>query len=114
MVSVTNIGRRQIMVKGIGYEYRTKKKAAVFKCRSLPKMLKEGEDCEEYFHYLSFISDFKRFYAYDSSGKEWNVGKRDIKQLKKDYREIQKKEQQDSDSEGKYHTTLRPLDTCKH
>ncbi len=93
-VTITNVGRRPVLVKGMftlrkGSWHRDFLKFRVVKYRSVfpysvlvlkqgPKMLKEGEEQTELFEDFSFVDEkLAAIGAIDSGGREWKLkGKR--------------------------------------
>jgi hypothetical protein len=93
VISVTNVGRRPVMIKGWGGRWCNPingKRMFTIIGRDLPKMLSEGE------YHLEYTDDFKvtgknvkDLYVWDSSGKEWKLPKGEFKRLKQEVRTIQ-------------------------
>ena len=86
VVTITNIGRRPLLVKGWGWEEKKKekgkRKGGVFIPHGLPRMLREGEYHIELTEDLSVLSsDLKKIYVWDSTGKNCNVSRKDMRRL---------------------------------
>jgi hypothetical protein len=96
--SITNIGRRPILVTTIGG--KTKGNPFIINPRSLPTMLKPGEYVIEYTPDLSIINDnLLQLFAIDSIGKYHKVRKRVLKSLINDMKKRDDSSQiQDSQS----------------
>jgi hypothetical protein len=94
VMSVVNVGRRPVMWHGWGGKYykREDEGTAFFIVgRNLPKMLQEGESHNEMTELednLKPASDnVRRLYVWDTTGKEWALSRKQLKQLKKEARE---------------------------
>lgn len=84
-VSITNVGRRPVMVKGWGAikkNHAPGKRGIFIVPIGLPRMLKEGEYHNEWTPELSFISDdLEKIYVWDSVGREWKISRKNFKYL---------------------------------
>lgn len=57
----------------------------------LPTMLLEGDSCSEMTDELKAASaDVKTLFVYDSTGKNWYLSRRNLKELKADYQKFQR------------------------
>ena len=89
--TMTNVGRRPIMVIKLGGDYKkgSKDPHFVIMPKELPKMLKEGEFHIEFYDDLSSLSpEVIKICAWDSSGKEWKLRKKNLKRLLEDARKL--------------------------
>lgn len=85
--SVVNIGRRQIQASGIAFDIDSStKKSGVLVLKDLPRQLQEGEEV------VIIPNDFEaiannpeRLFVFDSTGKQYNMKKEELKKLYKDY-----------------------------
>ena len=92
VITITNIGRRPILVKGWG----GMKKKAVKGARGifivpqgLPRMLKEGEYHTEFTEDLTILSpELEKIYVWDSTGKYWKVSRKNLRRLFKDVKKV--------------------------
>lgn len=93
MLSVTNVGRRPVMLKAWGGRWRSPvngKKEFILLAGDMPKMLREGEFHQEPIPDLNAVSErVKCLCVWDSSGKEWKVPNREFRKLKEEARGIQ-------------------------
>lgn len=99
IVTITNIGRRPLLVQQWAAEEKKKvkgkRRVSYFVPYSLPRMLREGEYCIERTEDLSILSsNLKRIFVWDSAGKYWNVSRKDMRRLieSKKKRDKQEKE----------------------
>lgn len=86
VINITNIGRRPVLVKGLG-AMKNKKvptpRGLLLAPRGLPKMLKEGEYHMEFTHDFRFLADeIDKIYVWDSTGREWRLPSKVLKKLK--------------------------------
>lgn len=86
VVIITNIGRRPLLVQGWGGVEKKKVKGKQKFCfiipYGLPRMLKEGECWTERTEDLSILSaNLRRICVWDSTGKYWNVSRKDTRRL---------------------------------
>jgi hypothetical protein len=82
LITVTNIGRRPIMVQGIGFVISKNDQGALVAV-GLPKMLKEGEYHMEWTDDFEMLSEkVKNIFAWDSAGRKWKMGRRNLRRLK--------------------------------
>ena len=84
VVKMTNAGRRPVLLQGWGGEFKTpengKDKFAVIS-QGLPRMLKGHESHQEFTPDLSVVgSNIKTLFAWDSSGKNWNVSNKELRE----------------------------------
>ena len=80
--TITNIGRRPLMVKMVGGTNRGKKHFIIGP-RDLPKMLAPGEYTLEYSVDIGKISnDLKDLWALDSLGKYWKARRNAVKEVR--------------------------------
>jgi len=88
VVSMTNIGRRPVMIKSWGGKWRVPvkgKRGFTVVNRNLPKMLTEGQYHLEYTNDLTAVGEnVKTLYVWDSSGKEWKLPRRELTKLKEE------------------------------
>ena len=91
-ITITNIGRRPVMVKGWGGRKKKSiegKRGLFIIPRGLPCMLKEGEYHTEYSDDLSIISpELEGLHVWDSHGNEWKVSRKNFKRLLKEMEDI--------------------------
>jgi ABC-type antimicrobial peptide transport system permease subunit len=81
VISITNVGRRPVLVKGWGGMLKNNQGFFV-PSRKLPQMLKEGEYLLDYTSDLSILSqNLKTIYVWDSADKKWAVSRKNLKQL---------------------------------
>jgi len=94
VVTVTNVGKRPLLVKGWGGMKRKKAsqpRGLMITPRGLPRMLRESEYHIEYTHDLKILdADTERIYVWDSSGKEWALSKRQLKELRAERQKLGK------------------------
>ncbi|MBN8584072.1 MAG: hypothetical protein J0M37_03190 [Ignavibacteria bacterium] len=88
--TITNIGRRDVVVKGLAGTSKNKKKFLLFAGMNntkLPKTLKPGEYViEQIFNYKDLFSNkINTIYVYDSLGNEYFVPKKDIKNIETEF-----------------------------
>lgn len=92
VITITNIGRRPVLVKSRGGMKKKNVKGArgmYIIPHGLPRMLKEGEYHMEFTEDLSIISpELEKIHVWDSTGKEWEVSKKNLKSLFKDVQKI--------------------------
>ena len=92
IITITNIGRRPVLVKGWGGMKKKNVKGArgLFVVpRGLPRMLKEGEYHTEFTDDLSILSpDLEKIYVWDSAGKEWKVSRKNLNRLFEDVKKV--------------------------
>ena len=80
--SVTNVGRRAVLVTHVGGQ--KKKKDFMIVPRDLPKKLEPGDYLMEYTDDLSCLSkDLKTLFVIDSLGKQYKVKRATVRNLKK-------------------------------
>ncbi len=88
VVTMTNIGRRPVMIKSWGAEFAKKsegKPFALFIPRQLPKLIAESEYHMEWSHDLqSLRPEIKSIFVVDSSDKHWKAPKKDVKRVIRD------------------------------
>jgi len=111
VITITNIGRRPLLVQGWGGEEKKKakgKKRYIYIIPyGLPRMLKEGESWVERTEDLSILSsNLKRICVWDSTGKYLNVRRKDMRRLieskkKQDKQATDKEEEPDNAAEKK-------------
>jgi hypothetical protein len=93
VADVTNVGRRPVKWMGWGGKWHTPrngKDTFVIVPTHLPIMLAEGDSSSEMTTELEGASgDVKRLFVYDSTGKNWYLSRRALKQLKKECRKFQ-------------------------
>ena len=90
VTTITNVGRRPVMVMGYGGKSRKEggaQESWLFVWRTLPKMLSEGEYTVELSHETNVVEDLTDLLAWDSTGKYWHLSGRRLKKLKKDWKE---------------------------
>lgn len=81
-VRVTNVGKEPIVVSGIAAATRDRSVEYLFASRNLPKRLEPNESVDEPFNLaLGLPADTETLYACDSSGREWRLPKRLLKEL---------------------------------
>lgn len=85
-ISMTNVGRRPLVVQGIGGAFRETTcygtKGFMVMPRYLPKTLNPGEYHDEIYHEFDFVKpDLRTLYAYDTTGKRWHVKTKNVKEL---------------------------------
>lgn len=92
VVTITNVGRRPVFIKGWGGDHartawKDHRKSFLIIPRSAPKMLNEGEYIIEYTRDLGgCLSDYvTSLYAWDSTGRHWKLPSRQLRQLKREY-----------------------------
>jgi hypothetical protein len=92
VITITNIGRRPVLVKSWGGMKKKNVKGArgiFITSRGLPRMLKEGEYHMEFTEDLSIIfPELEKIHVWDSTGKEWKISKKNLKCLFKDVQKI--------------------------
>ena len=92
IITITNIGRRPVLVKGWGGEEKknVKGKRGIFIVpQGLPRMLKEGEYHTEFTEDLTILSlELKKLYVWDSTGKYWKVSRKNLKRLFKGVKKV--------------------------
>ena len=85
VVTITNVGRRPVLVKGWGgmkKRHVKGKRGILIVPRGLPRMLEEGEYHLEFTEDLSMLSsDIQKIYVWDSAGREWKVSRKNLKRL---------------------------------
>ena len=89
VVSVTNVGRRRFNWKGLGGAYFRPvdgKTSFLVATRFLPKILEEQEGLDEWASLNDSIAEgnLKEIRAWDGSGGEWKVPKKDMVKLRED------------------------------
>lgn len=93
MLTITNTGRRRVRIDGWGS--RTTAKALHYRhvSRGLPKILEEGGSHEELGDEPLKIlgDDVKRIVAWDSAGREWKLSRSELRELKKEAKELTQK-----------------------
>jgi hypothetical protein len=98
LFNIVNLGRRQIMVIGIGAEipwFKKKKKDehAYIVCDSVPKMIQPYEIFSVYNKNIDSIlksvrnGHIKRFFVKDSKGKIWKNSRKNMEKFIKDIKE---------------------------
>jgi len=93
VVTITNIGRRPVLVKSWGGMEKKKKDAknarGIFIVpQGLPRMLKEGEYHTEFTDDLTILSpELEKICVWDSTGKHWKVSRKNLKRLFKGVKE---------------------------
>ena len=94
VVTVTNVGKRPLLVKGWGamkHKKAPQPRSVLIAPRGLPRMLKESEYHIEYTPELKILDeDIKRIYAWDSSGREWALSRKQLKGLREERRRLGK------------------------
>jgi len=99
LFSVTNVGRRNVVVEKINGDYNHPEPSRVaffFTARELPKLLEpyathsEISDSQELVQEL-LSGEVKSVYAIDTKGKKWYVPSSQIEKAKKDYKTWQAK-----------------------
>jgi hypothetical protein len=88
VVSAVNVGRRPMMIKGLGGSYREaqngKHKFAIIP-RGMPRMLQEGEYHTELTDELfPNLDNVKSLFMWDTTKREWKVPNRELKKLKQE------------------------------
>ena len=91
VIAMTNIGRRPLMVKGIGGYFRGKpsgggKNAFLLIPHNLPKMLNPTEyhvECTDDFRCLD--KNVKRIFVFDTVGGEYNIPRKLLRELQAKY-----------------------------
>jgi hypothetical protein len=94
VADVTNIGRRPVKWMGWGGKWRTPRNGRdtfLILPTNLPIMLAEGDSCSELTDELdgAACADVKRLFVYDSTGKNWYLSRRDLKQLREESKNFQ-------------------------
>lgn len=92
-LTITNTGRRRVRIEGwAGMRGRGMPKALHIS-RGLPRMLEEGESHEELTDEpLKILADdVKRIIAWDSAGREWKLSGSELRELKKEVKELAQK-----------------------
>jgi hypothetical protein len=93
VANVTNVGRRPVKWTGWGGRWQKKEPTGgsfVIQPISLPVMLKEGESCSEFTDDLKAAGDnVKELFVYDSTGKNWRLSPRALKNLRKECKKYQ-------------------------
>lgn len=87
VVTLTNVGKRPLLVKGWGVMKGRSAPAprGVFVSpHGLPRMLNESEYHIEYTPELSILDEIARIYAWDSSGKEWDLSRKQLRRLREE------------------------------
>lgn len=85
--SVTNTGKRPIMVTNVGGRHREAN--FIISPRNLPRMLGPGEYFTEWTEDLSKLNkNLVSLFASDSLGKEWSVNKKALRKLLSDATQI--------------------------
>ena len=86
-VTITNIGRRPVVVKGCGGRKKKHvpgKRGIFIVSIGLPRTLKEGEYHNEWTPDLSFINDdLEKIHVWDSAGREWKISRKNLRYLLK-------------------------------
>lgn len=86
VINITNVGRRPVLVKGLGAMKNKKAptpRGLLLAPRGLPKMLKEGKYHLEFTHDFRFLADeIEKIYGWDSTGREWRLPSKELKKLK--------------------------------
>jgi len=90
VLTITNVGKRPLMVKGYGgylRGYWRHRKAFFVVSRGLPKMLTPTEHHIEWSDELGKILDAKvgRVCVWDSLGREFNLSRRHLRRLQREY-----------------------------
>ena len=84
VVKMTNAGRRPVLLQGWGGEWKIPengKDKFVVISQGLPRMLKGHESHQEFTPDLSVVSpNIKALYAWDSSGKNWHVSDKELRE----------------------------------
>jgi hypothetical protein len=97
VITVTNVGKRPLLVKGWGGMKRkgaSEPRGILIVPRGLPRMLKESEYHIEWTPDLTVLDeDTERIYAWDSSGKEWALTRKQMKRLRQERSELGKSPQ---------------------
>jgi len=92
VVKMTNAGRRPVLLQGWGGEFKTPKNGKdkfVVISQGLPRMLKEHESHQELTPDLSVVSsNIKALFAWDSSGKNWYVADRELRETVEQARKL--------------------------
>jgi hypothetical protein len=95
VMSVVNVGRRSIVWKGWGGDYRKPAKTSHFAIldrtikNHLPRRLEEGDEhsaCIEFED--GFFENVKNFFMWDASGKKWKLSWWQLRKLKEEAREV--------------------------
>ncbi len=94
VVTLTNVGKRPLLVKGWGAMKRKRAcqpRGLLITPRGLPRMLRESEYHIEYSHDFDILDeDIERIYAWDSSGKEWALSRRQLRGLREERHKLGK------------------------
>ncbi len=95
LLTITNIGRRRVHVLGWGGKYKrplkpSEKPSFVVIPHSLPQMLEEGQFASEFSDEPLVILDerVKSISVWDSTGKDWDLPKRELRRLRSEAREL--------------------------
>jgi hypothetical protein len=84
VVKIRNVGRRPVMLQGWGGEFKIPengKDKFVVISQGLPRTLKGHESHQEFTPDLSVVSpNIKALYAWDSSGKNWYVSNKELRE----------------------------------
>lgn len=81
-VRVTNVGKEPIVVSGVAAATRGRSVEYLFASRNLPKRLEPNESVDELFNLaMGLPADTDALYACDSSGREWRLPQRRLKEL---------------------------------
>jgi hypothetical protein len=87
ILTMTNIGRRPVFIKGWGATLKKdgpQPKGLVVRPHGLPKMLSESEYHIEFTHDFRVLApEVERLYVYDSSGREWKLTRKQLRELRK-------------------------------
>ena len=85
-LSITNVGRRPVKLVGMGGTYKRPvngKSSFQVAAVNVPKLLSEGEDTFEFNPDFVLVSEnVKSLYMYDTTHKEWKVGRRNLRLVK--------------------------------
>jgi hypothetical protein len=92
-ITMTNIGRRPIMVKGWGCYFRKhpsdNMSAKMMIAKGLPRMLKEGEYHIEYTEDFSILeSNVIEIHVWDSRDRKWCLSKKELRRLRADLEKL--------------------------
>jgi len=92
IITVTNIGRRPLVVKSWGWMKKKGKEGnrrITFGALHLPRMLNEGEYHTETTAPLSTLSsDIENIFVQDSVGREWEAKRKNLKRLLEDIKKV--------------------------